>query len=390
MERSSTPGRTASRKDAKSAREDAQVLLRGEDRQRRRVDGGRDDRLDEGRDDRVCGFDVECAVQADDAAEGGQRVGVARGDVGLRDRGRGGHAARIGVLDDRRRRLVELERDAGGGVEVEQVGVGQLLALLDLDGAEPLRRLEAVPRRRLVRVLAVAQHAPLRQRQAHRRRQRRRVGRPRERVGVGADRLERRRDGRVIGGGVGEGAPRQLEAEGRAGAARGGQVLEHARVVPRVDHDQHVAEVLRRRPHHARPADVDLLDQGVEAGRRVGGGPRERIEVHDHQVDGLDAVRPDGGQVLRQVAPGQDAPVDRRVQGLDPPIEHLGEGGDVRDVDHREPGLAQRPGRPAGRQQCDAACMQGLGEGDQAGLVRDAEERPPDGDGPGNRRRANG
>ena len=55
-----------------------------------------------------------------------------------------------------------------------------------------------------------------------------------------------------------------------------------------------------------------------------------------------------------------------------------------------QPGLGQRLGRPAGRQQCDAAGVQGLGEGHQAGLVRDAQERPPDGDGPGNRRRANG
>src|SRR6185436_17359550 len=97
-------------------------------------------------------------------------------------------------------------------------------------------------------------------------------------------------------------------------------------------------------------ADVDLLDQGVEAGRRVGGGAGERVEVHDHQVDGLDAVRSDGGQVLRQVPPGQDAAVDGRVQGLDPAVEHLGKGGDVRDVHDREPGFGQRLGGAAGRQ----------------------------------------
>ena len=52
-------------------------------------------------------------------------------DVGVGGDRAGRHAARVGVLDHRRGRLVELEDDAGGGVEVEQVGERQLLALKD-------------------------------------------------------------------------------------------------------------------------------------------------------------------------------------------------------------------------------------------------------------------
>ena len=43
----------------------------------------------------------------------------------------GRRAAGIGVLDHAGRRLAELEHDARGGVEIEQVGEGQLLALQD-------------------------------------------------------------------------------------------------------------------------------------------------------------------------------------------------------------------------------------------------------------------
>ena len=62
--------------------------------------------------------------------------------------------------DDGRRRLWELEGQCERGVEVEQVVVGQLLALQHLGEAErrPLGRLEGtVEGAPLVRVLAVAQ-----------------------------------------------------------------------------------------------------------------------------------------------------------------------------------------------------------------------------------------
>ena len=51
----------------------------------------------------------------------------------------GRRAARVGVLDDGGGRLGELEHDARGRVEVEQVGERQLLALQDVHRAKARR-----------------------------------------------------------------------------------------------------------------------------------------------------------------------------------------------------------------------------------------------------------
>ena len=68
--------------------------------------------------------------------------------------------------------------------------------------------------------------------------------------------------------------------------------------------------------HHGRAADVDELD------RRVRG---ERVQVRDHEVDGVDAVGLQVGQVLGLGAVGQDPAVDLGVEGLDPPPSISGE-----------------------------------------------------------------
>ena len=119
---------------------------------------GRDHRLDERGRDRARDSASSCAVQPDDPAEGGQRIGFPRANVGLGGCRAGRHAARIRVLDDHRRRLGELERNAHRGVEIEQVRVRQLLALVNA----PQRRAGRCARastRLLMRVLAVAQVA---------------------------------------------------------------------------------------------------------------------------------------------------------------------------------------------------------------------------------------
>ena len=57
-----------------------------------------------------------------------------------------------------------------------------------------------------------------------------------------------------------------------------------------VGHDGDVLVVLGRRPDQAGAADVDVLDRLLE--RDAGPGDRrlERVQVHDHQVDRLDAL----------------------------------------------------------------------------------------------------
>ena len=67
-------------------------------------------------------------------------------------------------------------------------------------------------------------------------------------------------------------------------SAAAAQLVEHHVVVGRVDDDADVRVVLGRGPDHGRPADVVIVD---ELDRRVG---PERVEVHDDEVDRLDAV----------------------------------------------------------------------------------------------------
>ena len=90
----------------------------------------RDHRLDERRHDRLAPSSTSIGrlrpTMPPNAAE---RIGVARADVGVGGAATGRGAARIGVLDDDGRRLAELEHDARGGIEIEQVRVRQLLAL---------------------------------------------------------------------------------------------------------------------------------------------------------------------------------------------------------------------------------------------------------------------
>ena len=51
-----------------------------------------------------------------------------------------------------------------------------------------------------------------------------------------------------------------------------------------------VLPVLRRRAHHRRAADVDVLDRVFERAAGLGDGGLERVEVDDQQVDRADAV----------------------------------------------------------------------------------------------------
>ena len=118
---------------------------------------GRDDDLDKDFRDRLGGGGVERAVERDDAAERADRVAGERLVPGLAQARADRGAARVGVLDDRDRRLGEFGDQLVGGVGVGVVVVGQLLAL-DLARGRDAGTVVAgaVERGALVRVLAVA------------------------------------------------------------------------------------------------------------------------------------------------------------------------------------------------------------------------------------------
>ena len=205
------------------------------------------------------------------------------------------------MLDDDRRRLVELVHRAPGGVEVDDVVERQFLPL---ELAGPGRRPGdvgdvGVQRAPLVRVFPVAQRLE----ETRLDRQASGEGRPRLGLRRRADRLRGRpgqarvqfvADRRVVRGGVGE----RLHGEGEACFVAQSAILLQLQkdrlIVARVDDDSDVAMVLGGGPHHRGPADVDHLDQVLQAGPRARRHVAEGVEIDDHERERLD---PGAGQV---------------------------------------------------------------------------------------------
>ncbi len=94
--------------------------------------------------------------------------------------------------------------------------------------------------------------------------------------------------------------------------------------------------VLRGRPDHRRPADVDLFDALVDARAGVDGFA-ERIQVDDDQFERRDPELLERRGVLGFAQIGQQAGMHSRVQCLDPAVEHLGEAGQFFHARHRNP-----------------------------------------------------
>ena len=116
---------------------------------------------------------------------------------------------------------------------------------------------------------------------------------------------------------------------------------EHARVVGRIDDHRDALVVLGRRADHRRAADVDVLDHLVER-RAARDRLAERVEVHDHQIDGDEPGLLHLGAVLRR-RPAEEAAVHARVQRLDAAVEDLGRAGEVAHLAHRDARLGRAP-----------------------------------------------
>jgi hypothetical protein len=137
--------------------------------------------------------------------------------------------------------------------------------------------------------------------------------------------------------------------------------------------------VLRRGPDHRRPADVDLLDDGVGLGPRPH-GLDEGIEVHDDEVEGLDLELRQLVDVLLAAAIGQDARVHLRVQGLDPTVEGLLEAGHLGHLGDGHTGRGDALRRRTGGHDGHARAVQALRELLQTGLVEHRDQGSADGD----------
>ena len=228
--------------------------------------------------------------------------------------------------------------------------------------AESGRRVERVPRRRLMRVFAVAEIAEL----ARANRSAAWVpprscasaeawGPGRKCIAFDRHLTQRRRDRGVVGAGVFEGAAGQLEAERRRRPAGAIELGDH-RVV-----------VLRR-------TTIRTSRKFFAAARTRLGPPMSICSIRSSNwMPGFAAVSTNGYrltttrstrpmpccvgelQVLGMMAAREDAAVDLGMERLDPAVHHFGKAGDIADVDHRQPRLGQGLGRAAGRDQLEAA-----------------------------------
>ncbi len=147
-------------------------------------------------------------------------------------------------------------------------------------------------------------------------------------------------DGGIVRGGVGECLACQPTTLFKGEAftvfdARGDQ-----RIVTGIGDNRHGGAVLRRTTNHGRSADVDLLD----GGRLIRTGTdriREWIQIHDNQVERLDAelLQLRGMVLVRHI--GENAGMDMRVKGLDAAIEALRKTSDLRDLGHLDAKLGK-------------------------------------------------
>ena len=154
--------------------------------------------------------------------------------------------------------------------------------------------------------------------------------------------FERRGDLAVILRGAGESFSRQIEARRRAQLAAALDFCRDGSVIGGIGYDRHAFEILGGGTNHGGAADVDIFDQFFSGDAGLARGSRERIEIYHHHVDGGDAVIGDLLQILGQAAAVQDSPVDFGMQRFHPSAQHFRPAGDLRNVAHREPSIAQQ------------------------------------------------
>ncbi len=105
-------------------------------------------------------------------------------------------------------------------------------------------------------------------------------------------------------------------------------------------------------------------------------GRFERIQIHDDEIDRLDAVlRHDG---IVSAAPAENPTVDLRVQRLDAAVHQFRKARVFGHFPRRDAGFRQRAMCVAGAQNFDAARRERRREFDDAGFVGNADERPAD------------
>jgi len=259
------------------------------------------------------------------------------------------------VLDDHGGRIAEGLNRPPGGVQIEQVVVGQLLAAQQFPAKRQCAGLRSIEGCCLVWILAIAQRCDSGQGQRERPRKRLRPGS--RQIGAG---LEEGMDSGIVIAGVGEGPDSQLTADFERNVACLPQQIGDPLVVIRAGDNGHALEVLGRRADQGDPANVDVLYSLVHGDVRALRGSRKGIEVADYHADRGVTMPAQIGHVLFGIT-GKDAGMDSGVEGLDPPAEHGRHPGDDLHRRDGQPFLLQGGGRPAAGDEIPAQFGQGAG-----------------------------
>ena len=176
----------------------------------------------------------------------------------------------------------------------------------------------------------------------------------------------------VVGGGVFEGFQRQTKTGFVGQAVVCFQVFQHLAVVAAVYHDTHISVVFRGGTHHGWATDIDVLNRQCQMTVFFGNGGGERIEVNHDQINRVDAVF--GHHIIVLTTTAQYSAVNFRMQGFYPAIHHFRETGVIRYFNRRNLVVDQQLVSTAGGQNFNTSRLQGLGEFDDSGFIRHADQ----------------
>ena len=359
--------------------QDAQVLLGPQQVQGLGLIARRHYHLGEDRLDLLGHGQGDCAVGGDDPAIGAHGVAGVGAAVGLGDVLPHGQTAGVGVLDHGHCGQVgEVPDRAPGGIRIHIIVVAHFLG-----PAQVLCRSEAVPVQRvqvegglLVGVLAVAQLAG------------QTPGASQCRgwllifglvlLVVDPCACSPLGDGRVVGGGQGEGFGSQTSALSQAETGAGGDALGGQGIVVRVGDDSHAGMVLGSGPNHGRAANVDALQALVCVGA-LKDGLLEGVEVDHHQVEGGYAQVFELPDMVGVGHVGQQPGMDVRIQGFDPAVKALGKTGDLFHRGDLDAQILQLLCGAAGGDDLGACLAEGRCQGLKTLLVVDRDQCSVDG-----------
>ena len=113
------------------------------------------------------------------------------------------------------------------------------------------------------------------------------------------------------------------------------QLLQHQRILRCIGQHRDIVPIFCSTAHHGGPANVDVLNRILQTATWLGHRRFKRVEVHDQNINGRNAVLGQRRLVRRQIAARQQAAVNLGMQGLHATVEHFGKARHVGHLGHR-------------------------------------------------------